>query len=326
VGRDGDASPSPDGRKLAFVTRAETGRVWAFPFDPVTRRATAEGQAVTKPSLLTAFDLSADGRWLVSVVARQGKDTWELWSRSLETGTETMLGEAPGYFAPRLSRDGALVAYRNLRGTSVREQRLSWIPRAGGTEHTLAQGIRNPWDWSPDGSRILHNCPDGKAPPAICLSPREATTTAETKIIVADPDHAIFQGRFSPDGRWVIFNAQSLKTAGTSVLGIVPATGGNWTRLTDATLWADKPRWSADGRTIYFISNRNGAFFDVWGLPFNPDTGRAAGEEFRVTHHESPGRTIAAAGGSELGVSDRWLLVPIVESKGSVWLLDGISQ
>ena len=163
-------------------------------------------------------------------------------------------------------------------------------------------------------------------PPAICLSPRDATTTAEMRTIVADPDHAIYQGRFSPDGRWVIFNAQSRKTVGTSVLGVVPATGGKWTPLTDARLWADKPRWSPDGRTIYFISNRNGAFFDVWGLPFDPDSGRAAGEEFRVTRNESPSRTVAAAGGSELGVSSNWLVVPIVEAKGSVWVLDGIKR
>jgi serine/threonine protein kinase/Tol biopolymer transport system component len=326
IGSDGDVSPSPDGRKLAFVTKAETARVWALPFDAATSRVTSEGQPVTKPSLLSGFDLSADGRWLVSLVARQGKETMELWSRSLETGTETMLGEARAYFAPRLSRDGSLVAYRSLPLTPALEQRLAWMPRAGGTEHTLARGIRNPYDWSADGSLILHNCPDGKAPPAICLSPRDATTTADTRTIVADSDHAIFQGRFSPDGRWILFNAQSLRSVGTSVLGVVPATGGKWTRLTDATLWADKPRWSPDGRTIYFISNRNGAFFDVWGLPFNPDTGRTAGGEFRVTHNENPSRTVAATFASELGVSSKWLIVPIVESKGSVWLLDGISQ
>ena len=135
-------------------------------------------------------------------------------------------------------------------------------------------GIRNPWDWSADGTRILHNCPTTKTPPAICLSPRDATTIADMRTIVADPDHAMYQGRFSPDGRWIIFNAQSRKTVGTSVLGVVPASGGKWTPLTDASLWADKPRWSPDGRTIYFISNRNGAFFDVWGLPFDPDSGR----------------------------------------------------
>jgi hypothetical protein len=84
---------------------------------------TSKGQPVTKPSLLPGFDVSADGRWLVSIVARQGKETLELWSRSLETGTETMLGEAPGYFAPRLSRDGSLVAYRSFRLIPAPEQR-----------------------------------------------------------------------------------------------------------------------------------------------------------------------------------------------------------
>ena len=326
IGADSEVSPSPDGTRLAFVTRTETARVWALPFDAAGRRVTAEGRPVTRASMLPAFDLSADGRWLVSVVARPGKETLELWSRSLETDTETMLGEGPGYFAPRLSRDGASVAARQLRLTPTREQRLIWMPRAGGAEHALASQIRNPWDWSADGTQILHNCPPAKTPPAICLSPRDATTTTDMRTIVADPDHAMYQGRFSPDGRWVIFNAQSRKTVGTSVLGVVPATGGKWTPLTDARLWADKPRWSPDGRTIYFISNRNGAFFDVWGLPFDPESGRAAGEEFRVTRNESPSRTVAAAGGSELGVSAKWLAVPIVESKGSVWVLDGVAR
>ena len=45
-----------------------------------------------------------------------------------------------------------------------------------------------------------------------------------------------------------------------------------------------------------------------------------------MTHHESPGRTIAAAAASELGVSRTWLVMPISESKGSVWLLDGVSR
>ena len=249
----------------------------------------------------------------------------ELWSRSLETGAETMIGEAPSYFAPRLSRDGAFVAYRTLRMIPKPELRLSWMPRAGGAEHTMPQGFRNPFDWSADGARILHTCPDPKGPPSICMSPRDATSTANTRTVVADPNHSMYQGRFSPDGKWITFNAQSLKNVGTSLLGVVPAAGGKWTALTDASLWVDKPRWGPDGRTIYFISNRQGGFFDVWGLPFDPVSGRAAGEEFRVTHTESPGRTIAAAAGSELGVSSTWLVVPIVESKGSVWLLDGVS-
>ena len=135
-----------------------------------------------------------------------------------------------------------------------------------------------------------------------------------------------WQGRFSPDGRWVLFNAQNLADRSVSVLGVVPFSGGKWTRLTDATVWADKARWGPDGRTIYFISNRNGAFFDVWGLRFDPDSGRPIGQEFRVTRHESPGRTLGAGADSELAVSATRLVVPIVESTGSVWLLDNVSR
>ena len=33
LGTDGEIVPSPDGRKLAFVTRTETSRFWSLPFD-----------------------------------------------------------------------------------------------------------------------------------------------------------------------------------------------------------------------------------------------------------------------------------------------------
>ena len=326
IGPDGEVAPSPDGNMLAFVTRAETRRAWALPFDGGSRRVTGEGQPVTRSSELPAFDLSADGRWLVSVIASRGKEMMELWSRSLETGAETMIGEAPSYFAPRLSRDGAFVAYRTVGTTAKPELKLNWMPRAGGAEHTMPPGSRNPFDWSADGTQILHTCPEPKAPPSLCVSPRDATSTANTRTVVADPDHAIYQGRFSPDGKWIAFNAQSFKNVGTSLLGVVSAESGKWIALTDASLWVDKPRWGSDGRTIYFISNRRGGFFDVWGLPFDPERGRAAGEEFRVTHTEDPGRTIAGTAIAELGVSSTWLVVPIVESKGSVWLLDRLSR
>jgi Tol biopolymer transport system component len=323
-GTDVEMAPSPDGSKLAFVTRTETERVWALPFDAAKQRVTGDGEPVTKPTAFGAFDLSADGRWLLFVVRRPGKDTIELWTRSLETGTDAMLAEGPHYFAPRLSRDGSLVAYRTVRNG---ERRLAWASREGSrSEGMLPQRIINPWDWSADGTRILHQCPATGAPPSICSSPREAATTADMRTIVADADHSIWQGRFSPDGRWVLFNAQSLKTVGSSVLGVVPASGGKWTPLTDGRLWADKARWGPDGRTIYFISNRNSAFFDVWGLRFDPDAGRAVGEEFRVTTYHNPGKTLDAAANGELGVAPTRIVVPIVETKGSIWMLDGVGR
>ena len=85
----------------------------------------------------------------------------------------------------------------------------------------------------------------------------------------SDPDYPIWQGRYSPDGRWILFNAQDLKQAASrsSASCRLPAASG---AAHGARLWADKARWAPDGKAIYFISNRDSAFFDVWGIAFDP--------------------------------------------------------
>ena len=326
LGIDTDLALSPDGTRLAFVARTRALRLWSLPLDPAARRATGEGQPITPASASTAsFDISADGRQLAFVAGRAGKETQELWYRSLDGTRETVLGEARQYFTPRLSRDGMFVAYR-IERQDPGDRRLSWTAAKGGEERTLPQGIRNAWDWSPDGERILHNCPPPEELATLCTSPRDASSTAETHRVLADPDHLIWQGRFSPDGRWIAFTAQASKKPGVSIVGVVAAVGGKWTPITDENLWADKPRWAADGRTIYFISNRQGAFFDVWGIGFDHGAGGPKGEPFRVTRYDDPGRTLTASGGSELAVTPTRLVVPLTETTGSVWLLDNLGR
>ena len=149
---------------------------------------------------------------------------------------------------------------------------------------------------------------------------------AERVRLLSDPGHHLWQGRYSPDGRWILLNAQDIKQSSVSVLGVAPAAGGAWRRLTAPQLWADKARWAPDGKTIYFISNRESAFFDVWGLKFDPATGTSVGEEFRVTRLDDPARRLIAGGASELGVGRDRLVVPIVERSGSIWVLDQIDR
>ena len=245
--------PSSPGRR-----RPVSGRCHSTPpARPCDRRGPARVQIDAAGRRL---DLSRDGRWLVSVVdASRASATMELWLRSMETGQET---EAQHRRERPISRRACRVTGR-LSPTGVSGKTLE--TRTGcsgcpGCPGPAAPSTRSPETLRKPGPLVGGRHVDPAQRPVhesaavdLHVTARRHHTPRGMRTIMADPDHAIYQGRFSPDGRWVIFNAQSRQGIGTSVIGVVPATGGKWTALTDASLWADKPRWAPDGRTIYFF-------------------------------------------------------------------------
>ena len=65
-GQDTTLAVSMDGKKLAFVTRTESLRIWSIPFDAAKGRTTGEGQPVTAAGMDADLpDLTRDGGKLV---------------------------------------------------------------------------------------------------------------------------------------------------------------------------------------------------------------------------------------------------------------------
>ena len=96
--------------------------------------------------------------------------------------------------------------------------------------------------------------------------------------------------------------------------------------LINETAWADKPRWSPDGRTIYFLSART-SFLNVWAIHFNPQTGRAVGEAFPVTNFDSPSLAVPRhMGPVEISVSAKTLMLTVQQVAGGIWMLDGVDR
>jgi dipeptidyl aminopeptidase/acylaminoacyl peptidase len=106
----------------------------------------------------------------------------------------------------------------------------------------------------------------------------------------------------------------------------MPTTGGPWVRITDGKQWDDKPRWSPDGRTIYFLSERKG-FFNVWGIHFNPTIGRPQGEPFQITSLETSSLMILQNKPAvELSMTEGRLVLPLVQTSGNIWILDNVDR
>ncbi len=283
-------------------------------------------------------DVSRDGKKLAFIATRPGTQKQEMWMKSLDDGRETLLVvDEFGRARLEWSRDGTRLAYGRSRidpGGTLSEARIAILPTAGGDEQILTSPeIRAvPNDWSPDGEWIIGGFfgRAGSSPPvSIAMYPISAAPKAETKmrLVTSDPAYNLYQAHFSPDGRWICFIAVKATEAGSSVIRVMPASGGAWTQITEEKYWADKPRWSPDGKTIYFISNRVSGFLNVWGIRFDPIQGKPVGEQFQVTKFEGPGQMVLPLiNQAEIAVTENRLVLPIMEVSGSIWTLDNVDR
>jgi len=338
AGKDTDIAVSSDGRKLAFSIRSERSRLWTVPFDPIAGKTTGTSQPLTVAGMdALQPGLSPDGKMLVFRKRRADKE--ELWAKSLADGRETLLTGADDFrrVNPILSNDGTRLIYVRSGPAQVEtdpqvSRTLALRATSGGDEQILTspmQGRISLTDWTLDGKWILMSS-DLQTPGrvALALFPLEAAPRSETqmRVIASNPEYNLWQGRFSPDGRWISFNAFNATDPSVSTVYVVSASGGEWIKLTEGRYWDDKPRWSPDGKAIYFVSNRTG-FFNVWRVRVDPASGKPLDQPTRVTDFESTTQMIIPnIIQLEMALTSDRIILPMMETFGSIWVLENVDR
>jgi Tol biopolymer transport system component len=335
TGMETDMAISPDGKKLAFTERLEHTRLWSIPFDASAGKVKGPGQPITPVGVEASLpDISANGQKLSYMVQRAGK--WELWERSLRDGRETMLSSDGVRKRLRWSPDGTRLAYSRIRMDDREQTRSEFaimlLPADGGEEQIVTtpslEGATIS-DWSSDGKLLLGGCQgSGPSGRSLCTFPLSDAPHAETGMheVASHKGENIYQARFSPDNRWISFCVARTREAGTSTVYVISPSGGEWQSITENRYFDDKPRWSPDGRTLYFVSNRTG-FFNVWGIRFDSENGRPIGEPFRVTSFENPGQMILSdVRTMDMALTSDRMILPIMEVSGGIWILENVAQ
>jgi Tol biopolymer transport system component len=325
-GNDTGLSLSADGKKLAFSAESRRIQIWVAPLDSKSGELTGTGEAVTSPGIEAWIPaLSPDGENLI-FSGNVGKG-WQIWQKSLASGKEALLADGDSYTRayPALSADGKVLAYVRTKSTGA-EHSIVISPLASAEEKVIADA--NEYDlygWSPDGRQLVVSKWNADNKTAeVWLVPIRAPASEQK--IAANSDFLLFQGQVSPNARWVAFEAiRDTPTGRESTIYVVPARGGQWIRVTDSRQWDDKPRWSTDGKGIYFISARGG-FYNVWKKHFDPATGRL-GTPSRVTEFDNPGLMIPNyVPDVGLSITAKRLAVTISQSSGGIWILDDVGD
>ena len=249
----------------------------------------------------------------------------EVVVRDVAAGAETVIAThelitgGVGSFWTQVSPDASQAIYR----MNPSDPRMSHclVSLAGGAARCLETVFRFALasGWRPDGTRIVGECEHG----AICeMNPADWSI----RQIVHKPEgEELLYPSYSWDGKWIAFMQRG---GGNTAIAMARVredgsvvTQAEWVRVSPAEVKAaSRPRFSADGKLVFYIRNEGGVQHLV-RQPVDLTAGRASGPVMIAPIQIFPAWFADSIGTSPstVDVSKSRVYFNSVELRGNVW-------
>jgi DNA-binding SARP family transcriptional activator/Tol biopolymer transport system component len=256
---------------VAFGTWAATRPPRPLAIGPSLPVTAEEGlqiePAVSPNGRLVAY---AKGTPLRMRIFVQRLDGGQPWALSGDTAAVELL--------PRWAPDNDQILFLARNGAYV-------SPAVGGSERLVVPGgegdamVRSA-SWSPNGDSVLIVRNDSlTVHPLDGVGSRFVGTGTQLHSCVWAPNRPWIA---CVSGNWIALTPGPLfGNRAPSSIALFPAEGGRAIDLTDRDHEYQSPAWSADGRFLWVLSNRDGVSGDVYAMPIGSD-GRRKGPYVRV--------------------------------------------
>ncbi|MFI5311616.1 MAG: hypothetical protein ACHQQ3_10305 [Gemmatimonadales bacterium] len=151
------------------------------------------------------------------------------------------------YYNPDWAPDGRTLVFESTLGGKYSIYAIN--ADGSGLKRLTADSANNEQaSWSPDGRRVVFSS-DRAGHLDLYVMGADGTNPAR---LTTTPGGGYYQSRFSPDGKWVVFQGRPDNGEVRDRVYIVASDGTGLRQLTDSTYGAEGPEWSSDGKAISF--------------------------------------------------------------------------